>query len=82
MSSTITPPGKNRFRPFRARVAHGQIQVRMLLSARAHGYGQLPDAMTDMSWQLSVPHARLLYGALGAALAEAAAAGLRHDDTS
>jgi hypothetical protein len=77
MSSTITPPtGRNRYRPFRARLAHGHIQIRMLLSARAHGYGSLPEAMTDMSWQLSLPHARLLHGALGEALEEAEAAGL------
>jgi hypothetical protein len=46
-NNTTTPPGKNRFRPFRARLAHGQVQVRMRLAARATGFGPLPDTMTD-----------------------------------
>jgi hypothetical protein len=72
-NTTTTPPtGKNRFRPFRARLAHGQVQVRMRLAARA----TLPDHMTDLSWQLSLPHARLLHAAIGAALQEAEGAGL------
>jgi hypothetical protein len=79
--TTTTPPtGRNKYRPFRARIAHGQVQIRMLLSARAHGCTGLSDALPDMSWQMSLPHARLLYGALGAALEEAAAAGLASDD--
>jgi hypothetical protein len=82
-TTTITPPmGKNRFRPFRARLAHGQVQVRMRLAARATGFGPLPDTMTDLSWQLSVPHARLLHAAIGAALADAEAAGLVSEDAS
>jgi hypothetical protein len=82
-NNTTTPPtGKNRFRPFRARLAHGQIQVRMRLAARASGFGPLPETLTDLRWQLSLPHARLLHAAIGAALEEAAAAGLVSEDNS
>src|SRR5262245_43433629 len=80
--NSIPPPAKTRFRPFRARLGPGgNIQIRVQLSGRAKGVGErLPAGMTEMSLQFSPEHARLLHGAIGAALEDAVAAGLLDEE--